>query len=92
MSDGKNKTMPQTNPAQPSAPRRCNSSPQSGYDLALAVLLENAPLYIRPSSDAFRHNLNTAMFQLVKAVARDMAALHARLDRLESLLKPPQRR
>jgi hypothetical protein len=58
----------------------------TGYQIARAVLLENARLHADPTSDAFRHNLNAALYQLAEAVEADAREIKAQLSRIDALL------
>jgi hypothetical protein len=58
----------------------------TGYQIAKALLLENARLYAGHTSDPFRHNLNAALYQLAETVEADAREIKAQLSRIEELL------
>jgi hypothetical protein len=57
----------------------------TGYQIAKALLLENARLHADHTSDPFRHNLNAALFQLTEAIEADALKIKAQLSRIEEL-------
>ena len=58
----------------------------TGYQIAKALLLENARFHADHTSDPFRHNLNAAVYQLTEAVEADTREIKAQLFRIEELL------
>ena len=58
----------------------------TGYQIAKALLLENARLHADHTSDPFRHNLNAALYQLAEAVEADAREIKTQISRIEELL------